>query len=233
MRLICLILLFSLSYSWQLWSQNYTLTDEFLLFSTDFESDISMDDFAATDRTAWKMSDVEGNKVLELFGKSDYRGKVRSPFNIAVLRDHFFGDFTLEVRLKQTGRDYGHRDMCLFFGIQDPSNFYYVHMASVADPHAHNIFLVNDEPRVAIAASTTNGVEWGQSWHTIRIRRELSTGLIAVYFDDVDQPIMLASDQHFHDGMIGFGSFDDTGMIDDVKIWGPKKGKKAPSFLQE
>lgn len=213
-------------------AQSYTLTDDFLLYATNFDDGTSLDDFAATDKSAWRIAEVGGTNVLELHGKSDYRGRVRSPFNIAVLKDHYFGDFTMEVRLKQTGRDYGHRDMCLFFGMQDPSNFYYVHMASVADPHAHNIFLVNDAPRVAIASKTTNGVKWEQDWHTIRIRRELATGTIAIYFDDMETPIMLANDNHFPAGLIGFGSFDDTGMVDDVKIWGPKKGEKAASFLE-
>lgn len=36
----------------------------------------------------------------------------------------------------------------------------------------------------------------------------------------MNQPIMEASDTHFNGGYIGFGSFDDTGMIDNIKLWG-------------
>ena len=226
----CLICLLTIGSSI---AQNYLLTDDYLLYQNDFEENASLDNFQPTDRSAWKISEVDGNHVLELHGKSDYRARVRSPFNIAVIKDKLFGDFTLEVKLKQTGKDYGHRDMCLFFGMQDPSNFYYVHMATAADPHAHNIFLVNDEPRVAIASKTTKGVKWEQSWHTIRIRREIATGTIAVYFDDLEKPIMLATDEHFAAGLIGFGSFDDTGMVDDIKIWGPGHGEKGASFLDQ
>ncbi len=233
-RIAVLAVLVLMSAHWGiLKAQQYALTDDYLLYSTSFDDGVDLTDFAATDQSAWKITDMDGNKVLELHGKSDYRGRVRSPFNIAALKDHYFGDFTLEVRLKQTGRDYGHRDMCLFFGIQDPANFYYVHMASVADPHAHNVFLVNDAPRVAIASRTTGGVKWEQDWHTIRIRRELATGTIAVYFDDMEKPIMLATDDHFPAGMIGFGSFDDTGMVDDIKVWGPKMGTKTTNWLEE
>ncbi len=229
MRLISLLLMVSLCTV--LYAQHYDLTDSYLLYSADFDDGPALDDIAMTDASAWKIADVEGNKVLELHGKSDYRGRVRSPFNIAVIRDKLFGDFTMEVKMKQTGRDYGHRDMCLFFGMQDPSNFYYVHMATAADPHAHNIFLVNDAPRVAIAEEHTKGVDWGDTWHSVRIRRELATGLIAVYFDDMDTPIMITRDKHFPAGLIGFGSFDDTGMVDNVKVWGPKMGEKGENFL--
>ena len=122
--------------------------------------------------------------------------------------------------LKQTGREYGHRDMCLFFGMKDPSNFYYVHLASKADNHAHSIFLVNDEPRKSIASERTEGIEWGTDWHHIKIIRTIEDGKIEVYFDDMKQPIMQAKDQHFDFGHIGFGSFDDTGMIDNIRLYG-------------
>jgi len=31
---------------------------------------------------------------------------------------------------------------------------------------------------------------------------------------------MQAEDKQFRAGQIGFGSFDDTGMIDNIRIWG-------------
>ena len=110
-----------------------------LLYSQDFKSGNAIDDFEMSDRSAWKATAGE-QSWLELFGKSEYEARVRSPFNIALLRDHLFGDFILEADLAQSGREYGHRDLCLFFGAKDATNFYYVHIASVADDHANNIF---------------------------------------------------------------------------------------------
>ena len=76
--------------------------------------------------------------------------------------------------------------MCLFFGFQSPTNFYYTHLASAADDHAHNIFIVNGAPRIRIATETTQGVNWGHGqWHKIRLERQLSDGSIKVYFDDL------------------------------------------------
>jgi len=46
------------------------------------------------------------------------------------------------------------------------------------------------------------------------------------------KPIMIAEDKTFLEGYIGFGSFDDTGKVDNVRIWCPeskeKKGKIFP-----
>jgi len=189
-----------------------------LLYEMDFDSNLPTLDM--TDPTAWRITDIDGNKVLDLFGESDYAPVVRSPLNIALIKDRQFGSFILEVDLKQTGREYGHRDMCFFFGVKDPFNFYYVHMASIADPNAHNIFLVNDAPRTNIATKTTDGSDWGQEWHKVRFERSIEEGTIRVFFDDMKNPIMVAQDNHFGLGYIGFGSFDDTGMIDNIKIWG-------------
>ncbi len=204
-----------------------------LLLSEDFEGKQPFKSFEMTDRAAWKLSKIDDNRTLHLFAASDYQPRVRSPRNIAMLSDQMYGSFVLEADLMQTGREYGHRDMCLFFGMKDPSNFYYVHLATEPDPHAHNIFLVNDEPRVAIGEKVSDGIDWGETnqWHKVKIERNVEEGFIKVYFDDMETPIMEATDTHFAEGYIGFGSFDDTGMIDNIKVWGPKASSPSESFF--
>ena len=204
-----------------------------LLFTEDFEGKQPLKQFEMTDKTAWKLNRRDNNRALSLYAPSDYEPRVRSPRNIAVLSNQMYGSFVMEAELKQTGREYGHRDMCLFFGMKDPSNFYYVHLATTPDPHAHNIFLVNDEPRKAIGEKVSDGVDWGEKdqWHKVKIERTLEDGSIKVYFDDMSTPIMEATDTHFAEGYIGFGSFDDTGMIDNIKIWGPKASSPSESFF--
>jgi hypothetical protein len=187
------------------------------------ESSPAASGFLMTDPKAWAISKEENGHALELVTQSKYNPAFRSPFNIALIKGKSFGDFVLEADLKQTGKEYGHRDMCLFFGFQDASHFYYVHMASKADDHAHNIFIVNDAPRLKIARTTTGGIHWGADlWHKVRLERKVSDGTVKVYFDDMTLPIMTAEDKTFGAGFIGFGSFDDTGKIDNIRIWGPE-----------
>ena len=189
-----------------------------LVYENDFEDGI--DGFTMTDPAAWEHVVEEGNGVLALTGKSDYSPPVRSPHNIARITGLELTDFVLEADMKQTGREYGHRDMCLFFGYQDPAHFYYVHLATTADAHANSIFLVNDEPRVSIAKE---GTDWAQGFHRVRIERDVEAKTILVYFNDMTTPVMKTDDEHFTWGSIGFGSFDDTGHIDNVKVYGVKK----------
>lgn len=185
-------------------------------FSEDFENGIAA--WEMTDAKAWQVSDEEGNKVLALTAPSEYKPPHRSPLNIALVKDLQFESFEMTVRVKQTGREYGHRDMCLFLGYQDPANFYYVHLASKADENANSIFIVNDAPRVSIAETRTNGTTWDDQYHTVKIRRDAESGTIEVFFDDMDKPVMTATDKNFTKGRIGVGSFDDVGHFDDIRV---------------
>jgi hypothetical protein len=201
------------------------------LYQQSFQSPDALKDFVMTDPKAWRFS---ASNALELLKQSEYKPIVRSPVNIALIADKVFDDFVLDVELMQTGREYGHRDMCLFFGFQTPTNFYYTHIATAADPNAHNIFIVNGKPRTNIAKKTTKGVNWGLGiWHKVRLERTIADGSIRVFFDDMTDPIMVAEDKTFGAGYIGFGSFDDTGMVDNIRIRGPNVQTKKAQFFQK
>lgn len=192
-----------------------------LLAHEDFDK--APDRWQPTDKDAWKVISGDGRSVYSLVKKqSDYEPKVRSPYNYSLLKDVEVSDFVLDVDLKSTHKPYGHQDLCLFFGYQDASHFYYVHIGRNADAHANSIFLVNDEPRVSIATERTEGTDWSRGWHRARIRRDTKSGMIEVYFDDMQKPIMKTTDTTFSRGLIGIGSFDDTGDFDAIRLWGRK-----------
>lgn len=190
-----------------------------LLHAADFE-DGNLDRWEPSDPKAWKLEDQNGNKVLHQFAQSKVQTPVRSPFNRSVIKDVVVGDFVLDVRLQSTARDYPHRSLCLFFGYQDPAHLYYVHFGQKTDDHANQIFIVNNQPRKKISTETTPGTPWDDKWHHARIVRKVESGEIAVYFDDMEKPVMKAVDTNFKWGQVGVGSFDDTGRFDQVLIYG-------------
>ncbi|MFC1544649.1 hypothetical protein ACFL4X_00640, partial [Gemmatimonadota bacterium] len=71
----------------------------------------------------------------------------------------------------------------------------------------------------SIATTRSDGTNWDEKWHRVRIVRDLEKGTIGVYFDDMNQPIMTAKNDRFVSGRIGVGSFDDTGQFDDIRLW--------------
>jgi hypothetical protein len=91
---------------------------------------------------------------------------------------------------------------------------------------------VSGKPRTKIAERTTKGVNWGLNvWHKVRLERRVSDGLIRVFFDDMTTPIMVAHDKTFASGYVGFGSFDDTGKVDNIRIWAPSVQTKPAEFF--
>jgi hypothetical protein len=172
------------------------------------------------DPNSWKITDTPQGKVYSLFQDSKYKPPFRSPENIALLADATVGDFVLDARLQSTVPDYGHRSLVLIFGYQDPAHFYYVHFGKQTDDHANQIFIVNGAPRTKISTKTTPGTPWDDAWHRVRIRRDVASGEIAVYFDDMNEPAMTARDKTFAWGQIGIGSFDDLGNFDDLELRG-------------
>jgi len=203
-----------------------------LQFQTDFSKPDAIKNWEFTDPSAWRIAKTPEGSALELSGKSNYSPKYRSPLNIAMIAGQSFGDFVMEVEAQSTVKPYGHQDLCFFFGFQSPERFYYAHLAVKPDPHAHNIFLVKDAPRLAIAKKTTGGVTWKENaWHKVRIERKLSEDSIKVFFDDMSQPVMVAVDKTHGAGGIGLGSFDDKGRFRNLKIWAREViGKEGPWF---
>jgi hypothetical protein len=204
-----------------------------LVYEQDFATSDSLGDFVMSDPAAWRLAVEEGGLVLEQFRQSEYEPSVRSPVNIALLADRKFGDFVLEADLLSTSREYGHRDLCLFFGFVSPNQFYYAHLSSEADDRAHNIFLVNKKPREKIGEALTPGVPWGtDQWHRVRVERSIADGSIKVFFNDLEKPVMTAQDRTFGFGYIGFGSFDDTGKFDAIRIWAPEVREQKTGFFR-
>jgi hypothetical protein len=96
-----------------------------------------------------------------------------------------------------------------------------VHLGEKTDPHSNQIFVVNNAPRVAISEQASEGTPWKDAtWHRVKIVRTVATGLIEIYFDDMEKPTHVAHDKTFAWGRIGIGTFDDKGLWDDIEVRG-------------
>ena len=150
--------------------------DRWVLVTGDFDK-YQGTQFQPTDPAAWRITATDRGNVFEQFAASKYQPPHRSPFNIALLKREAVEDFVFTAHLKSTTRDYGHRDMCLFFGYQDPAHFYYVHLGKKADPNSNQIMIVNDAPRTKITKKESPGTDWDDQWHLVKIVRRTADGV--------------------------------------------------------
>src|SRR3954463_14951929 len=58
-----------------------------LVYASDFSKPDAMDEFRYPAPKAWRISNDKAGPTLELFGEGNYRNKIRSPFNFALLKD--------------------------------------------------------------------------------------------------------------------------------------------------
>ncbi|MFV1968459.1 MAG: hypothetical protein ACC628_23795 [Pirellulaceae bacterium] len=189
-----------------------------LVFSDDFENGV--DRWETTDDTAWELHDHDGGKAFGLNRRtSNYKPKVRSPYNIALIKGIEVADFVLTLKVKSTLDTGGHRDCCVFFNHQDPTHFYYVHLGARPDPHSGQIMIVNGVPRVALTQNQ-KPTPWDDGWHDVKVVRDTEKGSIEIFFDDMETPHIKATDKTFGKGRIGIGSFDDMDDFDDVQLYG-------------
>jgi hypothetical protein len=198
-----------------------------VLLREDFEQ--GMERWQTTDppgvESVWQIipNGKPGNHVLRVTGPSTYQPPQFSPLSIAWLKNVVVGDFELSARVQSTNVDAGpHRDLCLFWGYQDPAHFYYVHFGAKPDPHACQIFIVNGAPRTMITVDQAEGTPWTDGWHDLKVVRRVEDGTIEAYFDDLTRPLMTARDTTFTWGQVGVGTFDDHGNFDDVVLRGQR-----------
>jgi hypothetical protein len=191
-----------------------------LVFSEDFEQ--GADRWETTDDTAWQIQDYDGNKAFGLNRRvSNYQPKFRSPHNIALIKDLEVSDLVIRFRVRSTLDTGGHRDCCVFFGYQSPTQFYYVHLGARPDPNSGQIMIVNQAARTPLT-DNKNPTPWTDGWHEVKLVRKVESGTIEVYFDDMTQPLMTATDKTFGKGRIGIGSFDDMNDFDDIRVFGQR-----------
>ena len=190
--------------------------DSKVLFEEDFEQGI--DRWEIIDPKSWQMEEHgKGHSLAIKQRESDYQPKVRSPRHIALMKEVEVKSFELTFSVKSTKDTGNHRDCCVFFNYQDPSNFYYVHLGQNPDPHSGQIFIVKDAPRLALTKNEEL-TPWTDDWHRVKVIRDADSGVIEVYFDDMQTPHLTVNDKTFGKGRIGIGSFDDMNAFDAVRL---------------
>ncbi len=187
-----------------------------VVFEENFES--GFDRWELLDPATWRIADRDGNRTIEITEReSDYKPPVRSPGHVALIKDLELGSFDITFKVRSTKDTGNHRDCCVFFAYQDDQHFYYAHLGAKPDPHSGQIMIVQEAPRLAMT-NNEQLTPWDDQWHTVRLKHDVASGSIQVFFDDMDKPHMEVVDKRFGSGRIGIGSFDDLNEFDDVVV---------------
>ncbi|HEX6070981.1 MAG TPA: hypothetical protein VFZ18_14195 [Longimicrobiaceae bacterium] len=161
---------------------------------------------------------VEGG-VLQLKVAGRPGGPIRKPAEWAILRSEPFADVVVDAQVRADAPvSRMGRDVLIYFGYQSPTRFYYAHLSNETTPPHNGIFLVNDADRLRIDDGTGVPRLLDDQWHDVRLERDVDSGAIRVYLDDMTTPVLQATDTTLRSGRIGFGSFDDPAAFRDVRV---------------
>jgi hypothetical protein len=193
-----------------------------LLLTSDFENGRA-EGWRPNTPDHWQIVDLDGSRAYALTAPGE-QGKVRAPTSWSVAEKHDLTSFVFTGRLKSdVDTANARRDLCVIFHFQDPTHFIYVHFSASSDD-AHNIIgLVNGADRVKINLEPPGKSVFrltDKSWHAFKVTCDPATGRIAAYLDDMNEPMLTAVDRTLSHGLVGVGSFDDTGFFDDLKLVG-------------
>ena len=196
-----------------------------LVAACDFEKG-EAEGWQANEPSHWRVVDEGGSKAYELTAAGE-PGLVRAPTSWSLWTGHDVASFEFSGRVRcHTDPATAVRDMCILFHFQDPTHFYYVHFAGSSDG-VHNIIgLVDGADRVKINVEPAGASVFrltDREWHAFKVVCDAETGEIRAYLDDMTEPILTARDRTLGHGLVGIGSFDDTGAFDDLKLFGTKK----------
>jgi hypothetical protein len=182
-----------------------------------------LDQFELDGSGEWKI--LDGKLILSKAGVP--AGPIRRPAALAILKGQPFSEVQVDLDLRSlAGVELPRRDLDLVFGYQSPQRFYYAHLSAVTDNVHNGIFLVDNSDRRRIDDGKGIPRLIDQEWHHVRLKWNGVTGQGLVYFDSSPEPILSASDRSLTSGLVGVGSFDDTGEFRNIEVKGLRAGPR-------
>jgi hypothetical protein len=173
------------------------------------------------DSGEWLIVEESGNAMARLNKAGEQRPPVRRPTAYCLLGGQVWENMQITLRTKTLEPESTvNRDICIIFGYVDDTHFYYAHISSNSDDRVHNVIMkVAGTEREVIDLEVLPEARLSNGWHTVRVEHDKS-GAIRVYVDDLEFPLMTARDSDYPAGSVGFGSFDDRALFDDVVVTG-------------
>jgi hypothetical protein len=202
-------------------------------WSADFESG-GLADWSLAVPGDWKIVEDHGNHALRLGKAGPVGANPRRPVKFALWKPGCVASFELEARVKRDPIQQTEGDVLIIFGFQDKLHFYYAHLSSDdGNVAVHNgLFRVNGGDRERIAGTGARPVLSDEAWHLIRVTRDTQSGAIKLFVDHEAEPRFEVTDRTHAYGLIGVGSFDNTGEFDDIRLTGTASTECRADRLQ-
>jgi hypothetical protein len=180
-----------------------------LAIHDDFEDGGKLD-WSPKTPARWSLDMDDGRGTYHL-NTTDYSQDGDMPGEYALLEDHVFQDFVLEITVKQPELNSGNAfaDYGVIFGYTDASNFYY--FLANKDPGSNELFRVMNGTRFSLL-NLQESIIPDDDYHTFGF--EVLDGYFYFETDDNDWAV----EEDFPEGKVGLCSYNDEVFFDDFRI---------------
>ena len=193
-----------------------------LQYQQNFSAGKSLGDFQFTTLRQWGLHAIKGNYYLQLSDENPADGMPSPPQNLAVLKNHIFGDFILEADIMPYADLTGFKEACLFLGLKDTGEYYYIHLTADIDSIRSGIYVLKNASVKKLTEIDIPSLAWKEDkWHKVRIERNIISRTIRVFVDNMTMPLMYIKDYELVMGSIGFGSAKCGVRFDNIRVWAP------------
>lgn len=127
-------------------------------------------------------------------------------------------DFILSLEIEAMQPNQPCDGVVVIFGYQDESNFYFLNCAGPEVPMETGLFQVNPDGVSKILEQTTVGAVRFKQCHFLKIERQVLTGVLRFYLDDMERPVLTFVDSTFQRGSIGIGLHQNTALKREPEI---------------
>jgi hypothetical protein len=145
-------------------------------------------------------------------------GQPRRPQKFAILDSKPYRKVTVEAEMKHNGRS-----LIIVYAFQDKDHFNYAHISTddAMKQNVHNgMFHVFSGERVRMSPLDGPASFTAQEWTPVKLVFDGDTGRCYVEVNGKRNPSLEAVDMSLRWGMVGLGSFNETGDFRNVKVTG-------------
>jgi len=162
---------------------------------------------------------VGGSQAYQVSGTFD---NADIPFRLgeySLIDGYIFSDFQITGKIRTTNNDRVDRDLTIVFGYKNDTNYYSAVFANSNPGYTNGLFVVeggNDVARIGTSPSQVSLIN--NQYANFRLVKAGND--ISMYVNNGAGEFLLASatDSSFANGMIGLGTFADTGFFDDIVL---------------
>ena len=138
-------------------------------------------------------------------------------------------DFILSMEIEAIQPSERCSGLVIVFGYQNESNFYFLNLVGQGGVWEGGLFQVTPGGVVKVPEQFSVGSMELYCCHLLKLERQVTTGNVRFYLDDMDRPVLAFVDTTLQRGEVGMGLHHDTALKREPEIKAVRASRLSPN----